>query len=257
MTEETQPATPEAVVEGTPEGQTAEAPAEITAPVVPTWQEELDKLDAKELRKHPKIAGLIGSEAQYLFSQKTKADQEEQQRKLRDATETELMKFTEDNADYLKEHYPRAYEHFMGLEQQRAARQVGGIRQQTVQEIGNAIAQSFAELPEYKEMIGDPATFEKLQKALAGKADHEVPAIFNRHALDFVAERRAARKFDEQYSKKVDELRAALKQEIAAEVLKSSDAPDVTRPKGQPVNKMPADMTKEEFDNFWQSLKKR
>ena len=240
----------------TPESpQAAEAPVETPAvetpqaPETPTWQQELEKLDAKELRKHPRIAGIIGSELQRAVQAEQERIRTEESRKANDQTEQELLRFSEENADYIREKYPKAYAHLMNLQKQRAQREVDGLRGQTRHEFAQQLGRAFAEIPEWKELTD--ADHEDLAKKVMGKNDDEVIPIFQKEATTLVATRMAHKLHDQWKQKDLAKEREAIRQEEAAKLLKGSEAPDTARPKGEPARTNVNNMSDDEFDDYW------
>lgn len=243
-----EPTTPE-------QAQVSEQPQETVAPepeqeaVTPSWQELLERADARELRKHPKIAGLIGSELQRAVQDHERRQVAEQEKRVRDMTEQELLKFSEENADYLKANYPRAYEHIMGIQQQRAQAEVANLRGRTIGQLAEQIGRAFRDVPEWSELTTND--HEQIARAVIGKPDEEVIGIFNRMALDLVAEKRAQKKHADWKTKDLVKERDAIRLEESGKLLKGSDAPDTTRPKGAPGGLDIRGMSDEEFDKYY------
>lgn len=236
-----QPPTPEPVV--TPQAET------------PTWQQELEKADAKDLRRHPRIAGIIGAELQRAVEADRQRRQEEQNRIDREQSEAELLKFLEDNADYLKQNHLKAYDQLMFLRRQYTDHQLGGVRERTRAELATAIGRAYGDVPEWKDLT--EADHETLAKTVMGKSEDEVIPLFTRTALDLVAERRTQRKVNEWKEKELTKEREAIRQEEAAKLLRNSEAPDATKSKGQPAaGPNIKSMTDEEFDKYWNSRHK-
>ncbi len=242
------PETPESpqVVEAPVETSTTETPE---VPETPTWQQELDKLDPKELRKHPRIAGMIGNELQLAMQRQRERMEEEARRNANDQAEQALLGFTEDNAEYLKERYPKVYEHLMNLQAQRAQRETEGLRSKTRHEMAQALGRAFAEIPEWQELT--EADHEDLAKKVIGKSDDEVIPIFQKEATTKVATRIAQKLHEQWKAKDLAKEREAIRQEEAAKLLKNSEAPDTRRPSGLPARTNINNMSDEEFDDYW------
>jgi len=242
------PETPESpqVVEAPVETPTTETPE---VPETPTWQQELDKLDPKELRKHPRIAGLIGNELQKAVQAERQRLESEQARAVSDQTEQELLRFSEENAEYIREKYPKAYQHLMDLQKQRAQREMDGQRGKTRHEFAQSIGRAFAEIPEWQELT--EADHEDLAKKVIGKSDDEVIPIFQKEATTKVATRIAQKLHDQWKAKDLAKEREAIRQEEAAKLLKNSEAPDTRRPSGLPARTNINNMSDEEFDDYW------
>lgn len=237
-----------AVVAVNPVAETPE-PAADPAPRTPTWQEMLEEADARDLRRHPRVAGIIGSEIQRAVQSEMRRIQDGQTQQVRAQTEAELLRFSDENAEYMREHYPRAYEHLMGLQRQRADREVQGMRGQTRNELATAIGRSFQELPEWREVLEQDG--ETLARAVQGKGDDEVLPHFNRAALELVANRRAQRLLAEWRETEMTAAREAIRQEEAAKLLATSAAPDTSPPKGAPATVNVAGMSDAEFDEYY------
>lgn len=227
-------------------------------PQTPSWQEELDKLDAADLRRHPKIAGLIGSEAQRLWQQKTKTDTETAQRKAREEQERAFMDLVEGNTDYIKEHHPLVYQRYESAQQERMSRGLAGIRESTIKEIGETIGQVLQELPEGRQMMSDDSAMTSLASALQNKPDHEVIAIVIQHAADYMTEQRvkkavetAITKRDKEWEEKLAKDREATRQEERAKHLASSHAPDGKAPKREPAKMNVIEMSDADFEKWW------
>lgn len=255
---ETETKAPDIVVtEDAPEQQPApvatptETPAKPASTpatdTMPAWAKAIEDADAATLRKHPKIAGMIGSEAQRLYQLKGQQDHAAESQRVHEATEAELLKFSEDNADYLKENYPRAYQHLITLQQDRAKRDMEGLHGKTLHDLAQKVGASIQQLPEYTEFT--QADHDRLVQALVGKSDDEVLAIYNLTALDIAANKRLAKLL----AKETEKIRGAVRQEEAARLMKDSDAPDLAKPKATPgkVN-IPA-MTDDEFTKWYET----
>jgi len=253
----TTPTTPEPSVADptpveTPTPVSEPAPVAETPKPQPTWQEELEKADAKELRRHPKIAGIIGSDTQRAIQAYEQRKQADQQAQVRSQTEEEMLKFGEENADYLKQHYPKAYEHITGLQAQRAQREVQTAQQRAITAVAESLGRSLNDLPEWAERTDEDV--QKLAGALQGKSAEEVIPAFNRFVVDFLGEKRASNKHAKWKEAELPKEREAIRQEEAAKLLKGSAAPDTSKPKGEPKTGI-RDMSDEAFDKYWQTLK--
>jgi hypothetical protein len=224
-----------------PEAAPIETPAP-EAPVVaqtPTWQEELEKLDPKELRKHPRIAGIIGSELQRAKQAEQQQDQEQRRRE----TEDELLKFSEENAEYIRQHYPKAYEHLMGLQRQRAEQDLTNAKGQSLHaiaaEVGKAYSETVAKLT--------PEEWQSVSKALEGLSEEQVIPAYARLMHKFEVQKTHDEWKAKELSKAIALERDAIRQEEAAKLLKTSEGPDITKSKGTPPLVDVGSMTDEQF----------
>jgi len=263
------PQEPGAVVETTPEPVVtpAETPApaattpEVT-PAAPTLEEQLAKLDPKEfrrlMRQDSRLSGVLGREIHEAIEADRTRQQEEGNKRVREQTEAELLKFADDNAEYMREHYPKAYQRLEDLKSEQNKRTndalTNEIKGRTVHELATSIGQAIHDVPEWQELT--PADHEAIAKELMGIPEERVIATFNRLVVSAVADRRAKRLHSEWKSKDLSsELakeREALRQEEAAKLLRGSDAPDTAKSKGQPAGGTNIkSMTDVEFDRYW------
>lgn len=249
----TTPATPEPnsadVTPAEPTPTSVAAAPEAETPKQATWQEELEKADAKTLRSHPKIAGMIGSERQRAIQEWQARQQTEEQARVRAQTEEEMLKFGEENADYLRQNYPKAYEHITGLQAQRAQREVQEAHQRAITAVAESLGRSLNDLPEWTERTDEDV--QKLAAALAGKSTDEVIPAFNRFVVDYLADKRESKRRTKWQQDTLAKEREAIRQEEAAKLLKGSDAPDALKPKGAPGALDIRAMSDEEFDAYY------
>jgi hypothetical protein len=224
-------------------------------PQAPTLQELLDKADAKELRKHSRIAGMIGSERQQAINYFKQHDSKRAATETRDKEEKAFLDLVEGNTDYIKEHHPLVFQRYTSLQQERAGRDIDEIRGKTVHQLAQSIGRALNDVPEWSELSTDD--HETIAKELIGKPDDDILPIFNRMAITLVADRRAAKLLEKWKSSELPKEREAIKKELAAQMLKTDEAPDLARSKGQPkpttnIN----DMTPAERDKWWENHKK-
>mgnify|MGYP001567458051 CR=1 FL=1 len=211
----------------------------------PAWVKTIDETDAAELRRHPKLAGIIGSEAQRISQLRSKHDQETESRRIHDATEAELLKFTDDNTDYLKQYYPKAYDHIMSIQASRARRDIDGVKVKALDEVAQRVGASIRQLPEFAEFTQQD--HERLVKAAEGKTDDDALATIYQTVLDISANKRLAKLL----AKETDRIREAVRQEEAAKLMRDSDAPDLAKPKSIPTKINILGMSAEEYDKLF------
>mgnify|MGYP001594445993 CR=1 FL=1 len=258
MTEEStsvQP-TPETEAPGEEVTAPAAAPASApTAPEMPDWTAALDKVDHKELRRHPKIAGLIGSAAQQAIDDYKRRETEAASHKTAKESEDELLKLFEENADAIKERYPRAHERFIALQKERVQAELAGAKAEIRRGAAAQIGQAYRDLPEWSEFTQTEQ--EELAKALVGKTEDQILPTFAAKAADLVAERRAQKRFEAWKTKELGKEREALRKEVSAELLKGSPAPDLTRGRAvapdAEARRVILSGSDEEFDKWYES----
>lgn len=229
----------------TPE-RTATTPAEPVAET-PAWETELDKLDAKTLRKNPKIAGIVGAEIQRAIQGERRRIEAEAGQRAAKAAEERLRQLAQDD--------PVSFaEQWLSDSQKRDLQsQLDGLRGRARQEFAQNVGKAMTTLPEWAELTD--ADYEALAKAISVPNEDEVIPLFVRHATDLVAERKARARFESWKAKELAKEREALKAELAAEMLRESEAPDLAKPKGQPAKVKLADLPQDEFDAAWARMK--
>lgn len=224
--------------------QTAPTTASETTPVAatPDWQEVLEKLDAKELRKHPKIAGIIGAAQQ-------QAIQAEKQR-IAAEEGTRAAKEAEANLRRLAQEDPVTFaEEWLTETQKRDLQdQLDGLRGNTRHEFAEAIGRAYRDVPEWSELTEDDHA--ELAKALIGKSDDEVIPVFHQKALGLIAEHRARRLHAQWKEKELPKERETIRQEEAAKLLKTSEAPDTAPSKNAPARVNIDAMSDAEFREY-------
>ncbi len=183
------------------------------------WERAIETADAQALRRHPRIAGVLGSEMQ-----RVKAE-----------TERQLI---ERHAKELDERLAEARE--------AVAKETHGKARD---DVGTRLGSLFGSTREWAEATA--AEKEAFAAKLAGVDDDNAVPAFLALAADFLSSKRTAaelQRFEQAERKK---WREAIRQEVLAEVLRNSEAPDLTRPKGPPVRMNIADMSDAEYDRLF------
>lgn len=249
METETKPTTPEAVI-GPPttdgaEPQPKQTPVEaapIITPEVPLWQQELEKADAKDLRKHPKVAGLIGSEIQRAIERDRQVQQEQQHEKARQEAESRLRKLAQEDPMTFAEQW------LSQDAQQQLGSQVATVRARTRDEYAMSLSAGAKSLPEWQSITEDD--MREMATALANKKDDEVLPVFLSKLVDTVSKYRAKTLHDEWKAKELEEQRKAIRNEEAAKLLQKTPAPSTAPAKGQAAKTSVGNMTAAEYDAF-------
>jgi membrane-associated HD superfamily phosphohydrolase len=191
---------------------------------------------------------MIGSERQRAIQEWQARQQTEEQARVRAQTEEEMLKFGEENADYLRQNYPKAFEHINNLQAQRAQREVQEAHQRAITAVAESLGRSLNDLPEWAERTDEDV--QKLAAALANKPPEEVIPAFNRFVVDFLADKREGKRRQKWQEGQLSKEREAIRQEEAARLLKGSTAPDTTKPKGE-ATFSPTTMSDAEFNDYW------
>lgn len=199
----------------------------------------IDKATPEQLKKFRRFQGILGSElhrSRQVWEQDQKAQTE---RQAREQAEREL----EDMARMRPVEFAEKY-----LDDKAAGRiqkQLETVKASTAQEymhqIGTAFGQEFNLTQE---------EIEEISKALAGKQNEEVLPAFNVAAAKVVTQREAKRLFEEWRTKELPKERDALKQEVAADMLKKDTAPGVAKSR-PPSTLKPHQLPDDKFDEWY------
>lgn len=232
MDEQTQP-TPEAVADATTEAQAppvdAETPAAAEAqPQAPAtdWRTALDAVPAEELRRHPKFAGVVGSEKQ-TWLEEFKARETER-------LATEAKAAAEKSLEELAERNPVEFaDKWLGERQtQKVREQLAGLETTARQDIGRQVGAAFHAIPEWAEIAGDPEALAHLATTMQGKGADEVIPAWNAAAVELVATRRARAIVEKTLAERIQAERAAWETEAAGRGFVTSSRPDLVRGRG-------------------------
>lgn len=196
-------------------------------PETPSWDKILEQIDSKDLRSHPRIAGIVGDELDKAIKRERQRILEEEGSKAAREAEERLRKLAESD--------PATFaEHWLSESQKRdIERQLSEVKTKAKNDIATTIGKAYQDLPEWKDLTQED--HEKLARSVIGKADDEVIPTFNQTALSIIAERRAQRLFTEWKDKELPNLKEAIRQEEAAKLLTKTEAPDGAAPKGPPA----------------------
>lgn len=203
------PVTPE-VASAQPEGQ-----PDWNKLLPQDWADIVEKAPPDALRKHPKVAGVLGSELQ-----------------KRLAKETERL----------------AKQHDEALSKARAeweAEQREPARSEYAKRLGAALGQT----REWQEATPEERT-EFAKKLLNLDDDAALPAFLST-AVEFLTEKRKAAEIAAFKQKELKAAREAIRQELAAQFMRAMPAPDIARPKGRPSGVDIRGMSDEEFDEYY------
>lgn len=253
MTEDIAPVIAPPTTEEPATSTPVELPTTDAAPsqpaVTPTWRDELDKADPKEIVQHSRVAGIIGSHVQKAIEvERQRIAHDEGQRAARKAEE-ELQELAQNDPVTFAEKW------LTDAQRRQMQDQLSNLRSSTRSEFATAVGRAFTDVPEWREL--NEADHEALARAIIGKSEDEVIPLFNRHALDLVATKRAQRLLADWKAKDLEKERAAIHQEEAAKLLGGSEAPDMARPKGMPSGVNIKAMTDPEFNDYWDKYHKQ
>lgn len=228
MDEDTQP-TPEQSTEsttevGAPQDAETEVAVEGAAPApVYDWRKALDEAPAEEIRRHPKFAGIVGSEQQLWRQSWVEQQKAEADAAARAAAEAALEEMAQRN--------PVAFaDRWLGeKEATKQQERLAGLETNARQAIGKQIGASFHAIPEWGDIAGDAQSLAKLATALQGKSNDEVLTAWNTTAVELVADRRARALAEKLLAERLTAERAAWETEASANGFVMSSRPDLVR----------------------------
>jgi len=229
------------------------APEAAAAAPAPDWRTALDTAPIDEVSKHPRFAGLLGERLQRERERIAQEAAETARRQADEEREADLLRLLEENDETLSTQYPKAKEALLERRRQREELDVQRRVGESYRDFSLRIGQAYASLPEWEEVVGKyrPA----LEEAINSKTtDAEQIQAFTITAADLVARVRADRQIQARIDDEVAKAKEAVRQEMAAERMGGTAAPDMRRPGGLPsASRRVAEMPEDEFDQWWQA----
>jgi len=229
MDEQTQP-TPADAGEATTPTEAPPGDAEPGAAAEPAQEapafdlgKALDEAPAEVLRKHPKFAGLVGSEKQRWQAEWEQAKAAEADARARQQAEEDLRELARRNPVEFADKWLNSDE--VRQQQERLA----GLEQNAQAEIGRQLGVAMHALPGWTEAASDPAVLAELAAAIQGKSGGEMLGAWNGAALKVLVARQAAALAAAQLEERLKAERAAWEAEATGRGLASSARPDMRR----------------------------
>ena len=220
--------------------QAIEAPEEgassVSEPVEdtrPEWAKFLDEAPADEIRKHPKFAGIVGSEKQR-WTQEQAAAQEAQRAANEAAQRAKALEDAQNELDELYNKNPLEYADKKFTEDQikRAQDRIKGLQVDARKAVAQQVGSAFHDIPEWQEIVNDPASFSRLTAAIQGVPEDLVIPAWNATATELIAEKRAESKAEARLEERITQERTAWETEMAANGFIASDRPQLLRGRG-------------------------
>lgn len=229
-------------------GGSPQATPEAQAAPAADWRTIIDTVDPSELRSHPRFQGVVGDAVDKAM-RRWRADQEaEVSQRSAERARTEMLDLARKDPEAFAERY------LSDVQREDTMQRLAGLRADTRAEFARMVGAAFRDVPEFAEFTADH--HERLAKAVAGKPDDEVVAAYNRAAVDLIAEIRADKRATERVEtfKKAELVkeREAIRKEVAAELLKESPKPDMSRG-GRPAAFDPTTLSDREFDKWYET----
>lgn len=222
-----------------------------TAVDTPEWTRVVESVDPNDLRKHPRVAGIVGDMVDKAVRQWVSEQQVQVSRQAAQRTEAELMDMaTRDPIGFSKR--------FLNdKEAERYHMQLASIQERARQEFAGHIGKAYEAIPEAQLTVQDR---ERLAKAIAGKTDDGVVlAAYNAEMANIIADKRTAKATAEFKEKelpaRIKAEREALRAEEAAKLrAKSGDGPGIARGRSAPTTISPQQikaMPQADFDKMY------
>jgi hypothetical protein len=225
------PATPTTPPQATTPAAERAAGEGTSAPAVDTaseWQKHLESANPEDLRRHPKVAGLVGDMVDKAMRRwRAEQDAEVSQRAAQQA-EHHLLTLAKEDPEAFAERF------LTDKQRETTLRQINRLREDTRAEFAHSIGRAYQDAPGWDEI-----DHEALAKAIANKPDDEVIPAFHKEAmrqlLDLNASRKAKAEFETWKEKELAKEREAIRKEVAADLLKKGPRPDMTRGRNLPT----------------------
>lgn len=220
----------------------AEAPVEASPAQEDLIEKWLETATPEQILKYRKIGGIVGQREQTARERARRDVEIEQAAIAQQQAQAELDRLATEDPDEFARRYLTSKE--QARIQQQTATLRSGIREEYARYIGDGVRQ----LAEFAEIT--PEEFGKLQSSMAGKSDQEALAAFNATVIDIVADRRANKRTSEWRAKELAKEREAIRTELAAAGLQSSERPDL-RSGSQPAPFDPTKLSPKDFDAWY------
>lgn len=212
---------PEAPAQDAPAAEAASAPSE-QAPVL-DWRRALDEAPTDELRRHPRFAGIVGSEKQSWEQDWAARKQAEADAKARVEAEEALREMARRNPVEFADRW------LSSEEARQQQERLTALESNARQAVGRSVGAAFHAIPEWAQITRDPDALARLTTAMQGKDGDDVLAAWNATAVEIVAAKRAAALAEQQLTARLAAERTAWETEAAAQGFVRSDRPDLVR----------------------------
>jgi len=246
-TEVASPTTPEVAEDAQETGAVTDGSAAEAVQEAPDWRSLIDRADASELRKHPKIGGIVGQMVDTAMRDWQRNQQETYNRQATEAAREELRRLAKEDPDAFAERFLKDDQREFALAQLQT------LRQQETAAMAQRVGRAYASIPGWDRLTTDDHSI--LARAIQGLPDDEVIAAYNAKALELLAARRVEDAANERFEKfKKSELakeREAIRAEEAAKLLKKEPKPDMTRATRQPPVPDFSRMTDADFERWY------
>lgn len=242
------PATPAPPPETATDGAVSEAGGAGAVSEAPDWRALVDQLDHKDLRSHPKVAGIVGAMVNQAMRNWERERGENESRQATERARTELRQMAKDDPVAFAERYLNDDQRDIALGQ------IEQLRRTEIGRMSQRIGQALHTIPGWAELTVDDHT--ELAKAIQGLSDDETFGPYAAKALELLAKRQigaaASERFEQWKKSELAKEREAIRAEVAADLLKKEPKPDMTKGgKGPSQVEMISKMSDEDFDKFW------
>lgn len=211
------------------------------------WRSVIDERDPDEIRRHPKIAGIVGQMVDQAHRSWVNDQEGRVSRQAAENAERELTELAEKDPDAFAARF------LSDKQRERALGQIETIRREEAKAMARRVGQAYATIPGWERLT--TADHESLAKAIIGKPDDEVVAAYNAKALAILTkyhvEDEASSRVDQWTKTKLEAERKAIREEEAAKLLKAEPRPDMTGALRAPPAVDVSRMSDAEFDKWY------
>jgi hypothetical protein len=192
------------------------------------------------LKKHRAVGGLAGSIAERQLAQLKQQDDAQRQASAAQSARDELRKMAQEQplqfADMFLSHD----------DAEEARNRILSVETNAQKQILTQVGEAFHEFEEWGTITDEERT--RLAHALEGVAPNKLIAVFNKTALDIVADRRADKRLQDRLPKEQE----AWKKQWEAERLTAEQGPDLRRPSSTTRRRLNwAAMDDKDFNDLW------
>ena len=254
--EEQQTSAPTEEVSTAADAQPADVSQAPEAPPAPDWRTLINDVDPTELRKHPRFAGIVGSEIDRALKKREAEMSAETRRKLEAEQDDEIARLLEENDETLTTRYPKARERLQSLREARSQSQIQQQLNEARNEVARLVGQGYTSLPEWAE-VANSDDYASMIASLQTLPPEQQVLTFTQKATQLLAARMTAKQFAKWQKDELAKVREVIRQEEAAKLLSNTPSPDTKRASGLPPKLDISRMSDKEFEDYWNKEIKR
>ncbi len=207
------------------------------------WASVIEKANPEELRRHPRVAGIVGDMVQKAHDRWKREQEDAITRQKAEEAEARLQKLAEEDPVAFANQY------LSKAQAEKVQRELAEVRSRTASDFAKAIGAAVAGLEEYKDLSQEDLA--EIAAQLAGKAEHEVLGHYTVSMIKKLVAKGVGKSLEAEITKRLAKEKEAWRKEWEAERLTGEPAPDLAKPK--PASKFdPAKLPPDKFNQWYE-----